>query len=85
MLTPIAQQYGDILSLKVMHLDIIVLSSPSAVKELIDNRSSSTSDRPTSIITDMIIPNGTNIGAAKCGTSLHYLCLTSLLFTSDSK
>ncbi|KAG1782232.1 cytochrome P450 [Suillus placidus] len=61
-----ARQYGDILSLKVMHLDIIVLSSPSAVKELIDKRSSSTSNRPTSIITEMIIPDGTNMGAAKC-------------------
>ncbi|KIJ12415.1 hypothetical protein PAXINDRAFT_137078 [Paxillus involutus ATCC 200175] len=59
-----ARTYGDIFSLKVMHLTIIVLNSPTAVKELIDKRSQSTANRPGSLIADMIT-GGLNMGAAR--------------------
>ncbi|KAF8835283.1 cytochrome P450 [Paxillus ammoniavirescens] len=60
-----ARTYGDIFSLKIMHLTIIVLNSPTAVKELIDKRSLLTANRPGSLIADMIT-GGLNMGAARC-------------------
>ena len=62
-----AREYGDIFSLKVMHLTIIVLNSPTAVKELIDKRGGTTCNRPASIIADIITPDNLNIGTGRYG------------------
>ncbi|KAH7886508.1 cytochrome P450 [Phlebopus sp. FC_14] len=59
-----ARTYGDIFSLKIMHITIIVLNSPTAVRELIDKRGVLTANRPQSLIADMIT-NGLNLGAAR--------------------
>ena len=45
-----ARQYGEIFSLKVFTRTIIVLSSPSAIKEILDTKSTQTSARPYSIL-----------------------------------
>jgi hypothetical protein len=45
-----AREYGDIFSLQVMGRTIIVLNTPTAVKEVIDRRSSSSSNRPASYV-----------------------------------
>ncbi|KAF8649385.1 hypothetical protein AX16_005826 [Volvariella volvacea WC 439] len=57
-----AREYGDIFSLKVFQLPIIVLNSPSAVREVFEKHSWSTSNRPKSTIADMITPNDMNLG-----------------------
>ncbi|KII83911.1 hypothetical protein PLICRDRAFT_118622 [Plicaturopsis crispa FD-325 SS-3] len=54
--------YGDVISLKVFNNTVIVLNTPTAVKELIDKRSIATSNRPKSILADMITPHNLNIG-----------------------
>ncbi|KAF8649379.1 hypothetical protein AX16_005820 [Volvariella volvacea WC 439] len=59
-----AREYGDIFSLKIMSQTIIVLNSPTAVFEVIDRKSTS-SNRPASIIADIIVPNNENIGTAR--------------------
>lgn len=50
-----------------MHQTIIVLNSPTAVKELIDRLGASTANRPASIIADMITPDNLNIGTGRFG------------------
>ncbi|KAF9456361.1 cytochrome P450 [Collybia nuda] len=59
-----AREYGSIFSLKIMKLNIIVLSSPSIIREVIDKRGASSANRPESVIADIIAPNSMNIGAA---------------------
>ncbi|KIK00846.1 hypothetical protein K443DRAFT_678870 [Laccaria amethystina LaAM-08-1] len=54
--------YGDVFSLKVFNQTIIVLNSPTIVKEVIDIRSASSSNRPKSILADMITPHNMNMG-----------------------
>lgn len=54
-----AKAYGDIYSLKLGSEDVIVLSSAGAMKEVIDKRSATTSDRPTSYLIDQVT-NGLN-------------------------
>ncbi|KAF8520307.1 cytochrome P450 [Gautieria morchelliformis] len=58
------KQYGEVFSLKVMDNTIIVLNTPSAVREIIDRRSISSSNRPKSIIADMIT-HGLNFGTCR--------------------
>jgi hypothetical protein len=62
-----AKIYGDIYSLKVMHLTIIVLNTPTAVKEIIDKRGPISSSRPASIMTEIVTPNSVNLGSARHG------------------
>ncbi|KAJ7614588.1 cytochrome P450 [Mycena polygramma] len=57
--------YGSIYSLKVMHLTIIVLNSPTAVKEIIDKRGAASANRPASVISDIITPNNLNLGSGQ--------------------
>ncbi|KAG8881954.1 hypothetical protein FRB98_004050 [Tulasnella sp. 332] len=49
-----AREYGDVYSLKIGPATAIVLSSAPAVKELMERRSASTSDRPPSHMVDVI-------------------------------
>lgn len=49
-----ARIYGDIFSFKVGSSDLIVLTSPQAVKEILDKQSAVTSDRPPMFIADVI-------------------------------
>ncbi|KAE9398628.1 cytochrome P450 [Gymnopus androsaceus JB14] len=60
-----AKIYGDVFSLKVLNQTIIVLSSPTAMHKIIDVRSTSSSNRPKSIIADMITPNNMNMGTGR--------------------
>ncbi|KAG1782228.1 cytochrome P450 [Suillus placidus] len=60
-----SKQYGDIFSLKIFDQTVIVLNSPYSVREVIDKRSLSCSNRPKSIISDMIIPRGMNLGSGR--------------------
>ncbi|KIJ12423.1 hypothetical protein PAXINDRAFT_137082 [Paxillus involutus ATCC 200175] len=60
-----AKVYGDIVSLKIFQMTIIVLNSPSGVRDIIDKRSLSSSNRPPSIISDMIIPENMNLGSGR--------------------
>ena len=65
-----ARKYGDIFSLKIMNQTVIVLNSPSALKEVIDKRSASSSNRPKSILADMISPHNMNLGTGQYGIYL---------------
>jgi hypothetical protein len=65
-----AKQYGDVFSLTVLHKTIIVLNTPSAVREIIDKRSNSSSNRPRSIVINSIVPPGTNFGMSEVGAEL---------------
>ncbi|KAK7036078.1 cytochrome P450 [Favolaschia claudopus] len=60
-----ARQYGDIFSLKVMHMTIIVLNTPTAIKEIIDKRGASSSNRPPSFIADIVTPDNLNLGSGR--------------------
>ncbi|KAH7886506.1 cytochrome P450 [Phlebopus sp. FC_14] len=60
-----AKTYGDIISLKIFQMTIIVLHSPSGVREIIDKRSLSSSNRPLSIISEMIIAENMNLGSGR--------------------
>ncbi|KIY51315.1 cytochrome P450 [Fistulina hepatica ATCC 64428] len=63
-----AREYGPIFALQMMHQTIIVLNTPSAIRDVIERKSLSTSNRPESHIAAMIIPNNENFGMA---THLH--------------
>ncbi|CAK5274028.1 unnamed protein product, partial [Mycena citricolor] len=60
-----AKVYGDIFSLKAMHLTVIVLNSPTAVKEVIDKRGATSCDRPASAISDLITPDNLNLASGR--------------------
>jgi cytochrome P450 len=60
-----ANQYGDTISLKILGQTMIVIHSPSLMKEVIDKRANTTSNRPKSIIADMIVPGGMNMGLVR--------------------
>jgi cytochrome P450 len=75
---PPERQYGDVFSLKVMDQTIIVLNTPSAVREIIEKRSISSSNRPKSIIADMITPHGLNFGTCRYGKYSLALLLNQL-------
>ncbi|KAJ6562395.1 hypothetical protein B0H19DRAFT_1234023 [Mycena capillaripes] len=62
-----AKIYGDVFSLKVMHLTIIVLNSPTTVKEVIDKRGATSSNRPASIMVDIVTPDNVNLGSGRYG------------------
>ncbi|TFK38294.1 cytochrome P450 [Crucibulum laeve] len=64
-----AKVYGDVFSLKVLNQTIIVINSPTLVRELIDKRSASTSNRPKSILADMITPHNMNMGTGHLANS----------------
>lgn len=50
-----AKDFGDIYSLKVGPGTIVVLSSPAAIKEVLDKQSAYTSDRPPMALADLVI------------------------------
>ncbi|PFH48833.1 hypothetical protein AMATHDRAFT_5417 [Amanita thiersii Skay4041] len=60
-----AKEYGDAFSIKVMNQTIIVLNSPTLVREVFDKRAMSNSNRPKSIIANMIVPDGMNMGISR--------------------
>ncbi|KAF9456359.1 cytochrome P450 [Collybia nuda] len=60
-----AKIYGDVFSLKLMNKTMIILNNPTLVKEIIDKRSLSSSNRPKSIILDKLIPHNMNLGAGR--------------------
>ncbi|KAF8889650.1 cytochrome P450 [Infundibulicybe gibba] len=64
-----AKAYGDVFSLKIINQIIIVISSPTHFHELIDKRSVSSSNRPKSILADMITPNNMNMGTGRFANS----------------
>jgi hypothetical protein len=64
-----AKEYGDIYSLKVMDQTMIVLNSPTAIRDVIDKHASASSSRPKSILADMITPNNLNLGTGRYGSS----------------
>ncbi|PVH79188.1 cytochrome P450 [Cadophora sp. DSE1049] len=53
-LTQWARQYGSISSLKIFTRTIIILSSPTAIKDLLDTNSTHTSARPHSILVQRV-------------------------------
>jgi hypothetical protein len=77
--------YGDIYSLKVMHLTIIVLNSPTAVKEIIDKRGATSSNRPASVISDIITPDNLNLGSGRYGKYFSTVSIKYLLSIASSK
>lgn len=59
-----AKEFGGIFSLKFGPGTVIVTTSPRAVRELIDQKSASTSDRPPSHFSN-VVTGGNNIGFAR--------------------
>jgi cytochrome P450 len=72
-----AKEYGDIFSLKVMDQTMIVLNSPTAIRDVIDKHGAASSNRPKSILADMITPNNLNLGTGRYGLSSDYQSQTS--------
>jgi hypothetical protein len=61
-----------------MHKTLIVLNTPSAIKEVIDKHASSTSNRPVAIIPGMLLPEDTNLGTAHTGEILFSFVIMGL-------
>lgn len=57
------------MSLKIFHKTIIILNTPTAIREIIDKRNLSSSNRPKMIIAQRLIPNDANFGTAQFGSS----------------
>lgn len=60
----IARKYGDVVSLKVFHQTIISINSPSLMRELLERRSVTSSNRPKNTLTEIITPGNLNMGTA---------------------
>ncbi|KAK8130575.1 cytochrome P450 oxidoreductase [Apiospora kogelbergensis] len=59
-----ARKYGDVVSLKVFHQTIISINSPSLMRELLERRSVTSSNRPKNTLTEIITPGDLNMGTA---------------------
>ncbi|KAH8649274.1 cytochrome P450 [Xylariales sp. PMI_506] len=59
-----ARQYGDVFSLKLMNHTVIVLNTPSIVREVFTKHAITNTNRPASTIAEMISPNGLNLGTS---------------------
>jgi hypothetical protein len=64
-------------SVKVFNQTIIIVNTPSGMREVLDKRNSSSSNRPYSWIADQMAPNNINFGTAHKGLISHY-CADSL-------
>jgi cytochrome P450 len=73
----LAREYGDVVSVKVFNQTIIIVNTPSGMREVLDKRNSSSSNRPYSWIADQMAPNNVNFGTAHKGLISHY-CADSL-------
>ena len=63
-MTEMARQYGDVYSMKIINSTLIVLSSTTAVKEIMDKNSAIVSDRPASHFAEEIT-GGNHLGASR--------------------
>ena len=63
-MTEMARQYGDVYSMKIINSTLIVLSSTTAVKEIMDKNSAIVSDRPASHFAEEIT-GGNHMGASR--------------------
>lgn len=63
-LTEMARQYGDVYSLKVINSTVIVLSSTTAIKEVMEKNSAIVSDRPASHFAQEVT-GGNHMGASR--------------------
>jgi hypothetical protein len=70
----LAKEYGDIVSAKVFNQTIIIVNTPSGMREILDKHHSSSSNRPYSWIADQMAPNNINFGTAHKGLSIYLLC-----------
>jgi hypothetical protein len=68
-LTEIAREYGDIYSLKIISETIIVLSSATVIRDIIEKNSAIVSDRPHSHMGHEVT-DGKNMGIAHYGLSI---------------
>ena len=59
-----ARQYGDVYSLKIINSTIVVLSSTTAIREIMDKKSAIVSDRPASHFAQEIT-GGNHVGASR--------------------
>jgi len=63
-MTEMARQYGDVYSLKIINSTIVVLSSTTAIREIMDKKSAIVSDRPASHFAQEIT-GGNHVGASR--------------------
>lgn len=66
-MTKWAAEYGPIFSLKLANQTMIVLTGPAEVKELLDRRSATTSNRPPLHVANEVITNGRHLLAMPYG------------------
>lgn len=66
-MTKWAEEYGPIFSLKLANQTMIVLTGAQEVKELLDRRSATTSDRPPLHVANELITNGHHLLAMNYG------------------
>ncbi|KAF8319879.1 cytochrome P450 [Amanita rubescens] len=59
-----AKQYGDVFSVKVLGRTVIVISSSTISKEVLDRHANASGNRPNSAIIQMVVPDGLNLGLA---------------------
>ncbi|KAF9647627.1 cytochrome P450 [Thelephora ganbajun] len=64
MLTEMARQYGDVYSMKIINSTVVVLSSTTAIREIMDKNSAIVSDRPASHFAQEIT-GGNHMGASR--------------------
>ena len=59
-----ARQYGDVYSLKIINSTVLVLSSTTAIREIMEKNSAIVSDRPASHFAEEIT-GGNHMGASR--------------------
>ena len=83
---PSARQYGNVIFVQVMNQTIIVLHTPTLVKEVFEKHSISNSNHPASVLVELITPRNLNLGTGHYGIfgSDRYTC-SSLSDTRHQK
>lgn len=64
-----ARQYGDVYSLKIINSTVVVLSSTTAIRDIMDKNSAIVSDRPASHFAQEVT-GGNHMGASRYSKSL---------------
>ena len=82
--TELARQYGDMYSLKISNSTVVVLSSTTVIREIMDKNSAIVSDRPASHFAQEIT-GGNHIGASRYSTLSRCWRITKVSSLSDDQ
>ncbi|XP_051133613.1 salviol synthase-like [Andrographis paniculata] len=82
LLTDLAEKYGPVMHLQLGEVNIVVISSPEAAKEVMKTHDVTFSNRPSLLVTDIILYKNSDIASAPYGEywrQLRKFCAIELL------